>query len=182
MMNKSVMTTYTLAMILATVAATDLQTCVRCPDSICFSNNKASIWSNGECVFNGRVDAKTIFYTGHVFGFGVCPAVQLQVGKKCFRDMAGSIAVQLGNTSRFDLLANCEIVPTDTPCSYSAEKFQFETSGYNCADVKILADNAVEECIRNDADGRFWATIGYFMGVLILPFICAAFCVIGCMS
>ena len=168
---------------LASAVSTQAIQCIQCSDAICFQKNQASITSptTGECIFAAEVKQKDIFWTGHVFGLGVCPAVQLSIGKKCFRDMAGSIAVQLGkNVTMYDRTAVCKIAPYDTPCSYAARKFEFETEGYNCAEIKILADNVVEECIRNDADGRFWATLAYWFAVLLVPLFFAFVC--GCMA
>jgi hypothetical protein len=160
-----------------------LKGCIKCAagDNVCVEHNAASVWSeSGKCIFNAIMKGKDVFYTGHVFSLGVCPAVQLNVGKKCFREMAGSIAVQLGsNATKFDRSAVCKIAPEQTPCMYGSRKFEFTTEGYNCADIKILADNVVEECIRNDGDGRFWATLAYWMAVFIMPIllvICCGMC------
>lgn len=97
--------------------------------------------------------------------------------------MAGSIAAGLGsNETKFDSSAVCTIAPESTPCVYSAMKFEFKTEGYNCADIKILADNVVEECLRNDADGRFWATLGYWIAIVIGLGLCVGCCVAACLT
>ena len=168
-------------------APPSLQTCARCNDDICFQKNAVSIWSptTGDCIFNGQLSTKDVFWTGHVFSLGVCPAVQLQIGDKCFQGMAGSIAVQLSNNAtsaaKYDINAVCDIFPERTPCSYNAKKFEFKTVGYDCAEIKILADSVVEQCIRTDADARFWATVGYWIAVFLIPVCFIGLCC-GCVK
>jgi hypothetical protein len=158
--------------VFASCASAELLGCLPCTQNICQQNSQVSLYENGVCVFDANVGHKNVFYTGHVFGLGVCPAVQLKVGADCYHNMAAEIAHQLSSApaigdTLFDPQAECYIMPENTVCSFSTEKFVFQTRGYNCAAIKILADNAVEGCVRHLADGRFWASVFYFLAIVI---------------
>jgi hypothetical protein len=157
----------------------DLSGCIKCASDTCVQSNRVSVWKDSICVFDSSTRAKDVFYTGHVFGLGSCPAISLNVGKKCFERISLSIAENLRD-GMGDETSICEIMPHRTPCMYSARKFVVNSRGADCAAVKILADNAVEECVRNQADGRFWATLAYWMAVLLciplIGLITSAFC------
>ena len=165
--------------------SSSLNDCLTCKEDICFGNKRISIWNEGVCIYDSTVAIKNVFYTGHVFSLGVCPAISYNVGKHCFDNIANSISEHLSafnvTNTNYDKTADCKIIPVRSPCLYDASKLQIESYGYECSSIKILADNAVEECIRNDSDARFWATFFYWIGVLMIPTCFIAIC-FGCMG
>jgi hypothetical protein len=113
----------------------------------------------------GNVTLGTAFGTGHLFDLGECAAVATQIAGKCFRGMPARIASHLSE----DLAANvtCETHVSMTPCWSHAMKYTVHTTGYDCDALAILYADAAELCLREHADGLFWAGIGYLIALVV---------------
>ena len=155
--------------------------CVPCDPSaangssaICSDGWQTSLYENGECVFDSRVELKSVFVSGSVFTFGLCLAVTSNIGESCFENMAGQVAARLAatgssSTGAVAVVEGCETHMLHSPCSLGEAKYTAYTSVSSvadCAVLDILYADAMEECLRHDADGRFWAAVGYLMAII----------------
>ena len=158
------------------IAASASAGCVPCEangTAICTKGWQTSLYENGECVFDSTVDfKKDVFVTGSVFSFGLCLTVTSQVGESCFENMAGQVAARLaGAGPTTSVIGGCESHMLHSPCGIGEAKYTGYTSlskVADCAVIDILYADAMEECLRHDADGRFWAAVGYMMMVIII--------------
>lgn len=146
--------------------AAGLAGCVECDGDICYEGNRASLWQNGVCMFDSYTTQQDVFSTGHILNLGSCAASSLRVGKRCFDNISASIALNLADSKNLGYDTVCRIVPIKTPCIFNSRKFVVTATGAECSVVKSLADNAVEDCLRNKADARFWATLFYLIAVV----------------
>ncbi len=163
------------------IKANALTDCLKCNNELCIKDRRASLWNNGTCVFDSKNKLENVFITGHIFSLGVCPAVSSKIGKNCFDQISANVAENIASNtnSNFNDDNVCEIFPYGTPCMYSASLFKISAKGYDCGQLKILFENSINECLRNKADRRWWASIGYFIAVLFgLPLI--LFCISAC--
>ena len=157
--------------------------CVPCApnngSSICTKGWQTSLYQDGECVFDSTVDfKKDVFVTGSVVTWGVCVAVRSKVGESCFKSMAGQVAARLAGSKSGQAIGGCETHMARGPCLIGEAKYTAYTpvsSVADCAVIDILYADAMEECLRNDADGRFWASFAYEIAIWL-----GLFMLIGC--
>lgn len=114
---------------------------------------------------SANVTVSTAFGTGHLIDLGECAAVATQIANKCFKDMPKRIAGHLSEDLAADV--TCETHVARTPCWSSAMKYTVTTTGYDCDALAILYADAAELCLRDHADGLFWAAIGYVIAILV---------------
>lgn len=140
-----------------------------CTDGICRDGARASLVVDGECLFDAKVVGKDVFYTGHIMSFGACAAVQMQLSKKCYRRMAVIVAQGLRGMQVNNESVTCTTHIRNTPCGLGEHKWYADsvTRLGSCADIKLLYEDAMEECIREQEDARFWATTLYAILVTI---------------
>jgi hypothetical protein len=116
---------------------------------------------------HGHVYAKTVFATGHLFSWGQCAAVATKVSKDCYKAMPAKVFQRIGNwTGVEDQMCVTHI--HKTPCIYGEMKYTAETFGaVDCAELVLLYEDAMEECLREDPDARFWLSILYWMAIIV---------------
>jgi hypothetical protein len=115
---------------------------------------------------HGHVYAKTVFATGHLFSWGQCAAVATQVSKDCYKAMPAKVMQRIGNWTDDD--KTCVTHIHKTPCMYAEMKYTAETFGaVDCAELVILYEDAMEECLREDPDARFWFSILYWIAIIV---------------
>jgi len=165
-----------LLLVFLSVAGVARGACVQCEaavngTAICADGWQTSLYENGECVFDSRVEFKNVFVTASVFSFGMCLAVTSKISHTCFENMAGQVAERLkGSSGAGAPLSGCETHMLYSPCEMGEAKYTAHTAistVADCAILDILYADAMEECLRYEADGRFWAGFGYIMAILV---------------
>lgn len=155
-----------------------------CADGVCAGGRRASLVVDGECVFDATVRGRDVFYTGHVFGLGVCAAVQKQVSRDCYRAMASVVAEGLRGAPVGNETVACLTHVHNTPCALGEHKWSVEsvTRAGTCADLKLMYEDAMEECLREEQDARFWLSFLYVLGVIVVLGALGALCGGTCCS
>lgn len=116
--------------------------------------------------FEARVVSNTVFATGHVFSLGQCAAVATKVSSDCYHDMPAKVLARLQDTN-LTTPHTCVTHIQKTPCIYGEIKYTATSSGYiDCAEMVLLYEDAMEDCLRRDADGRFWYSVLYWVAIL----------------
>jgi hypothetical protein len=164
-----------------------LDNCLECSENngVCSKNGRSSLWINNKCVFDSSTNLDYVFYTGEIFSLGACGAVQSQVGRSCFNDISNTVISNLNDVQFVDLLGefdntSCTIYPDKTPCLYSTKKFSVSARGYECSQLVLLYEEAIDKCLRNKADARFWTTLFYWLGLIIIFGCLVSIC--GCIT
>lgn len=123
--------------------------------------------SRASADIHGKVYAKTVFATGHVFSLGQCAAVATKVSDECYKAMPAKVIQRIGNSTGVEEQM-CVTHIHKTPCIYAEMKYTAETFGaVDCAELVILYEDAMEECLREDPDARFWFSILYWMAIMV---------------
>lgn len=114
----------------------------------------------------GHVYAKTVFATGHLFSWGQCAAVATKVSKDCYKAMPAKVFQRIGNWTDDD--KTCVTHIRNTQCMYGEMKYTAETFGaVDCGELVLLFEDAMEECLREDRDARFWFSILYWIAIIV---------------
>lgn len=161
------------------VFAAPAQSCVTpCIDGVCSQGSRASLVSDGDCVFDATVYSKDVFVTGHIFSMGTCAAVQKQVSRNCYKNMASAVAEGLQGMPVANETVQCITHIHNTPCALGEHKWYINstTKVGTCADLKLLYEDAMEECLREKEDARFWYSILYVIGLFVGIVLVAAIC------
>lgn len=117
---------------------------------------------------HGHVYAKNVFATGHLFSWGQCAAVATQVSKDCYKAMPAKVMQRIGNRTNVEEDQTCVTHIHKTPCIYAEMKYTAETFGaVDCAELVLLYEDAMEECLREDPDARFWFSILYWVAIAV---------------
>ena len=156
-----------LLILLAIVSAVPIKACLTpCIDGVCSSGSRASLISDGECVFDATVHSKNVFVTGYIFSLGACAAVQKQVSKKCYKNMASAVAQSLQGMPVANDTLQCVTHIHNTPCALGEHKWYIEstTNVGTCADLKLMYEDVMEACLREKPDARFWLSALYLAG------------------
>lgn len=159
---------FVLLLVFSAFIAAPAQSCMTpCIDGVCSKGNRASLVSDGECVFDATVHSKDVFVTGHIFSMGACAAVQKQVSKGCYKNMASVVAEGLQGMPITNETVNCVTHIHNTPCALGEHKWYINstTKVGTCADLKLLYEDAMEECLREEEDARFWFSFLYIIGL-----------------
>lgn len=153
--------------------------------SICSSKNKAQIWNttDGTCVAYFTDDFKIVSYTQLILTLGVSIAVRRPIGRDCWDFSPENVAMSVIESGKFNSRAHCRTT------TYNSGSMMWEVAHYmnvfgyeDCEDIVILHNNYHQGCEMHDKDARTWATIAYFLGILIGLlgcFACVSCCCLG---
>lgn len=149
---------------------------------ICSWRDHAQIWNttSGECKVHFKADLRTVSYISQIFTLGVTPAVRYKIGGDCWHHTPENIAAAIvRNGDYFDGDSVCVSRPRNSPSLGWEMRYTMETIGYrDCASLLLLHDDHLASCIRQYADARALATLGYmvivafgFVLVVCIPFL-----------
>ena len=154
-------------LLLAIISAVPTKSCLTpCTDGVCSRGSRASLISDGECVFDATVHRRNVFITGHIFSHGTCAAVQQQVSKKCYDNMTSAIAEGTQGMHVAKDTLRCSTHIHNSPCTLEEHKWYIKSSIKvgTCADLKLMYEDVMEACLREKPDARFWLSALYISG------------------
>ena len=154
-------------LLLAIISAVPTKSCLTpCTDGVCSRGSRASLISDGECVFDATVHSKDVFVTGYIYSLGTCAVVQKHVSKECYKNMASTVAEGLQGMPVANHTLQCTTHIHATPCTFGEHKWfvKSTTKVGTCADLKLMYEDVMEECLRDRQDARFWLSALYLAG------------------